>query len=75
MSWNGATDVHEWEVYLGMSSRDLHHVRTAPKNGFETRIDLGEQDTGMSQIRVKVVMGPNDSVESETVSLKDACRI
>lgn len=74
VSWNGATGVCEWEVLLGMSSRDLHRVRTVPKNGFETRIDLGHWDMGMSQVRVRALGGVNDGVESEVVSIEDACQ-
>ncbi|KAL4809145.1 ASST-domain-containing protein [Aspergillus unguis] len=71
VSWNGATDVTQWEVSLGWYGRDLRHVHTAPKNGFETRIDLGQRDPGMSQVRVTAVGGPGDGVQSEIVSVED----
>lgn len=37
-SWNGATEVQSWEVYLGNSERELRKVATAARNGFETEI-------------------------------------
>jgi Arylsulfotransferase (ASST) len=39
-SWNGATDVARWQVLAGQSATSLRAVSSAPKQGFETRIDL-----------------------------------
>jgi hypothetical protein len=39
-SWNGATDVASWKVLAGPSPTSLSQVATAPKNGFETTIQL-----------------------------------
>jgi len=40
VSWNGATEVAQWEVRAGDSSRALTSIAKAPKGGFETAIDL-----------------------------------
>ena len=39
-SWNGATEVARWQVLAGQSPASLSPVASAPKQGFETRIDL-----------------------------------
>jgi hypothetical protein len=39
-SWNGATDVARWQVLAGQSAASLRPVASAPKQGFETRLDL-----------------------------------
>jgi len=39
-SWNGATGVASWQVLAGSSRGNLKPVRTEPRRGFETRIDL-----------------------------------
>jgi hypothetical protein len=39
-SWNGATNVTRWQVLAGPSARRLKPVRTAPRTGFETAIEL-----------------------------------
>jgi Arylsulfotransferase (ASST) len=38
MSWNGATEVAEWELFAGSSPSTLQSVRRAPRRGFETKI-------------------------------------
>ena len=38
-SWNGHTDVASWEVLAGSTASSLSVVATAPRSGFETRID------------------------------------
>jgi hypothetical protein len=40
VSWNGATEVRRWVVLAGRSPRSLRRVATAPRRGFETRIDV-----------------------------------
>jgi hypothetical protein len=39
-SWNGATDVASWRVLGGSSAKQLAPLATAPRNGFETSIDV-----------------------------------
>ncbi|KAF9893613.1 hypothetical protein FE257_010925 [Aspergillus nanangensis] len=46
VSWNGATDIQKWEIFLGMSRRDMEHVHTAIRNGFETVIEVEKVDMG-----------------------------
>jgi hypothetical protein len=40
VSWNGATDVTEWQALAGTSPDSLAVVARARKRGFETRIQL-----------------------------------
>src|SRR5579862_1045570 len=39
-SWNGATEVARWQLEAGREPQSLRHVLTAPKLGFETRLEL-----------------------------------
>jgi hypothetical protein len=48
VSWNGATDVAQWEVRAGDSSRALTSIAKAPKRGFETAIRLDTDATLVS---------------------------
>lgn len=56
VSWNGATEVKSWEVYLGANKTALKKVATTPRNGFETEIRLGEPGT---YSMVKAIGGSN----------------
>ena len=40
VSWNGATEVASWRVLAGSSSRSLVPIRTVPRLGFETAIEV-----------------------------------
>lgn len=40
-SWNGATEVDRWQVLAGKSATSLTLAAAAPRQGFETRIDVG----------------------------------
>jgi hypothetical protein len=40
VSWNGATEVHSWQVLAGDDPRRLQPLRTAAKTGFETAITI-----------------------------------
>ncbi len=40
VSWNGATEVAHWQLHAGPTPEELRLVRTAPRSGFETAIDL-----------------------------------
>jgi hypothetical protein len=39
-SWNGATAVKSWAVFAGRAASALHQIASAPKNGFETAIEV-----------------------------------
>jgi hypothetical protein len=41
-SWNGATDVVQWQVLAGPAAGQLKAVQTVAKNGFETPIRLAK---------------------------------
>jgi Arylsulfotransferase (ASST) len=41
-SWNGATEVAEWEVLAGSSAGNLHVVAAHARTGFETAITLAD---------------------------------
>ncbi|MCB0144455.1 MAG: aryl-sulfate sulfotransferase [Caldilineaceae bacterium] len=40
MSWNGATDVAAYEIHAGNSISSTKLIRTQPKSGFETTVDV-----------------------------------
>jgi hypothetical protein len=40
VSWNGSTETRSWRVVAGRSPRSVRHVKTVPRTGFETVIDL-----------------------------------
>jgi hypothetical protein len=42
MSWNGATEAASWEVLAGTDRGSLEVVATAPREGFETVVPVGE---------------------------------
>jgi hypothetical protein len=42
-SWNGATDVAAWRVLGGKATSGLHVLRTVPREGFETQIQIGSE--------------------------------
>lgn len=39
-SWNGATELESWRVYVGDDPDNLRPVRDVPKDGFETKMDI-----------------------------------
>jgi hypothetical protein len=39
-SWNGATDIEEYDVYAGSTSDSMTLLTTVPRTGFETTISL-----------------------------------
>ena len=41
VSWNGATETAYWRVDAGPKASSLRHVKTVPRQGFETTIRLG----------------------------------
>ena len=40
MSWNGATNVTNWEVYEGLTPSRLKHTQTVANAGFETKASI-----------------------------------
>ena len=40
VSWNGATDVRNWELLTGNSPDSLHSAKTVSRDDFETHIVL-----------------------------------
>jgi hypothetical protein len=66
-SWNGATDVDRWEVYLGDLTSSLRSVGTVARAGFETAVPL--RATG-SYVAVAAL----DS-SGQRIGLSDAVRL
>lgn len=50
VSWNGATDVKDWDVLVGTSPQSMHYVSTIRKMGFETEFTV-PSDIGYVQVR------------------------
>lgn len=68
VSWNGATEVRSWKVYAGKNKGHLKAVKTATKNGFETRISLD----GVASGDVVMVEAVGAGAKSEMVTV-DTC--
>jgi hypothetical protein len=68
-SWNGATDVQSWKVYLGNEKNKLQKATTAVYNGFETEIRL---QTSSNYTLVKAVQS-SGSAQSEMVQIEASC--
>jgi hypothetical protein len=60
-SWNGATNVTRWQVLAGRTARSLKPVRTVPRTGFETAIEL---KTGARLFAVRAVGFPGAGATS-----------
>jgi hypothetical protein len=63
VSWNGATDVVEWRVLGGPSVHELAALKSAPRTGFETSIEIETTATYViveALDRMKRVMGTSD---------------
>lgn len=54
-SWNGATNVASWQVLAGSSAESLAPVATAPRQGFETSIQLGAAGAGARYVAVRAL--------------------
>ncbi|KAJ5832761.1 hypothetical protein N7474_001072 [Penicillium riverlandense] len=67
VSWNGATDVHSWNVHSGSKV-----VQSALKNGFETSIWVDGLSSGQS-IVVEAVGGVGDGTRSKSVTVGQGC--
>lgn len=67
-SWNGATEVAEWEVMAGASPDALAPVGSAERDGFETRIDV-QTDAPVVAVRAKsasgAVLGTSEPAQDE----------
>jgi hypothetical protein len=56
MSWNGATEVAEWELFSGASPTTLVSVGRKPRTGFETMI-VSPGDPRYVQVRARDAAG------------------
>lgn len=68
-SWNGATDVRSWDLYVGNEKDKLQKATTAVYNGFETEIRL---QTSSKYALVNAVKS-SGSVQSEVVQIQGSC--
>ncbi|EAU29907.1 predicted protein [Aspergillus terreus NIH2624] len=69
VSWNGATDVQSWKVLAGSEKDKLRVVKTAVRNGFETRIAVDDA----KMVMVQAVGGVGDGTKSAMVTVGDGC--
>lgn len=72
VSWNGASGVQGWKIYAGSEEGGLRAVRTATKNGFETRATV-DGVSGGDAVMVQAVGGVNDGTRSEVVLDTENC--
>jgi hypothetical protein len=63
-SWNGATDVRQWQVLAGSSSVTMKPVRIAARTGFETKVEL---KSGAKVFAVKALGTSGAEATSKTV--------
>ena len=42
MSWNGATDVSDWQIYEGVTASTLKLTKTVAKAGFEIKASIAD---------------------------------
>lgn len=68
-SWNGATDVRSWDLYVGNEKDKLQKATTAVYNGFETEIRL---QTSSKYALVNAVQS-SGSAQSEVVQIQGSC--
>jgi hypothetical protein len=57
VSWNGATEVAHWQLHTGLAPNRLRAVRTAPRTGFETAIDLPSPASYLSVVALDAAGG------------------
>jgi hypothetical protein len=66
VSWNGATEVSSWNVYIGKKSSKLRSVGSAAKEGFETVFDVPQ---GAQFVQVTAVQGETEVRKSNVVAV------
>ena len=68
VSWNGATDVMGWNVYVGESEQAIKHVGQVSFRGFETKFDVV---CWARYVQVGAVVNGTEVRRSEVVALKE----
>lgn len=66
VSWNGATDVTHWAVYVGAQSSNLECVGVAERKGFETTFAV---PSGAVYLQVAAVQDGNEMRKSNLVQV------
>ena len=66
VSWNGATDVTGWAVYVGEGTGNLECVGIAERKGFETAFTLAKD---AKYIQVAAVQGGSEVRKSNLVKV------
>jgi hypothetical protein len=64
VSWNGATEVREWQLLAGPSRQRLRPARTVEKAGFETAIPLPD---GKGWLAVRALDGKGHALRRSTI--------
>lgn len=74
MSWNGATDVHHWDVFAGAGNQthSLKKAMTVKKTGFETNVTLAA-DTKFVQVAAHTKANCKNAKRSSVVAVT-ACK-
>lgn len=67
VSWNGATDVTRWNVYVGESEQEIKHVGQVGFRGFETKFDVV---CWGRYVQVGAVVNGTEVRRSEAVAVK-----
>jgi len=56
-SWNGATEVADYQVFTGVTSTTLSLQNTTPKTSFETNTTVVNSDHCFAQVRARNSQG------------------
>ncbi|PLB46211.1 hypothetical protein P170DRAFT_479128 [Aspergillus steynii IBT 23096] len=70
VSWNGATDIEEWEVWTGDVEDGLQYRTHVKKTGFETAAII---DGTPLYVAVRAVGGTNHGKSSTAVEVNEVC--
>jgi hypothetical protein len=66
-SWNGATEVTDWEVLAGSDTTSLRPARTVARTGFETcALIAGHRDA----VAVRALTGRRELARSGAVAVR-----
>lgn len=67
VSWNGATEVEGWEVFGGMERGDVkRYLKTVENGGFETVVELEEEDVKFVKLRAVLKKDSQSSSSSSS---------
>lgn len=70
MSWNGATEVHTWDVFGGAFNGTLSKVASVEKSGFESKAVVGQK---LGFVRVEASGEEIETGVSQVAAVSEVC--